>query len=452
MVACLFVCVVAPVSIVAVHIHRNPLFSVVDEAEHYDYVERIAQGSLPRFGQSLLPSTTHLWRCVGHADPGWPPACGPKATVIPARPNGDDDQYEAQQPPLYYMATALMRLPFIHVLGMSSLNGTRLTGALWLAAGLLLLWLAGVVVGLDWWVIAAGVLFLCVSENAIYEASYVSNDAASIFAGGLVAALAAIGWKHPRAISPWLFGLCGFLMMLLKNTACLGVIAATLTLGVGALAEARHVPGGLRTWAGWRRWFSIWWPAGGALLLGTAIGLIAWSVTFQALSLVTPRKLPAIILLGIDRGKPGWSELSGAALAMLDPLSGPSVGGEYYRTGYYHVRGSAFSQNLQQLTAEFMWLLPIGAGLSFLFARTRRWAHWLGLISLPVLWLGGWALGISILEEYGYYTVLPGRYGLSVAPLLILAVVGAFEGRWPTRMMWAVSLLFFGLTFFYMYA
>ena len=445
---CLFVCVVAPVSLVAVHIHQNPLFSQVDEAEHYDYVERVAKFEMPRIGQDLLPSTIKLWECTGRVAPGWPPHCG-KLPIYLQNSDSATNQYEAQQPPLYYIADAVVRLPFIHILGMGQLSGTRATGAVWLVAALLLLWLAGALIGLDWWVAAPGILLLCVSSNTIYEASLVTNDSASVFAGAVAAVMGALAWKFPRRVPFWLYALVGFVLVMIKGSDALGAAVVSLTLAVGAIAEAGGVSA-LTGVGGWKQWLSAWWRGGGMLLLGAVIGLVAWSIIFQAIALVPPRKLPTFIALGMGRGKAGWSELAGLALATLNPLSGQSAINQFRSTFHNAQPGSAFATNLAQLTSTLCWYLAVASGFAILFVRERRWSHWLGAIALPMLWLGGFALGISILKTYGYDTVLPGRYALSVAAVLVLALVGSFEGRWPTRLLWAFTLVTFSLSFLYM--
>src|ERR1700722_11055807 len=71
-VVCVLVCWAAPVALVAVHVHRSPSFSIEDEESHFDYVQRMAQGSMPRLGQQLLPSTNELLRCgVGRPPEGF---------------------------------------------------------------------------------------------------------------------------------------------------------------------------------------------------------------------------------------------------------------------------------------------------------------------------------------------------------------------------------------------
>jgi hypothetical protein len=136
------VCVVVPSSFIAIHIRENPKLSPIDETAQFDYVSRVAHGSVPRLGQYLMPSTLELLSCTGtaFAFSGNPPCQGPKT---PTAYIGGGFQYEAQQPPTYYAATVPFRWMGVHLLGMSSLTSARATGAMWVSTGLLTLWMAG---------------------------------------------------------------------------------------------------------------------------------------------------------------------------------------------------------------------------------------------------------------------------------------------------------------------
>ncbi len=66
----------APAVLVALQIDANRAFSPIDEAVHFDYVERVASGELPRQGQLLLPSTLRVYSCRGLAFGAQLPPCG----------------------------------------------------------------------------------------------------------------------------------------------------------------------------------------------------------------------------------------------------------------------------------------------------------------------------------------------------------------------------------------
>ena len=450
-IVCLLVCVAVPVALVAVHIDRNPLFSPVDEAQHFDYVQRIADGGVPRLGQTLLPSTDRLYACAGRAAPGWVPDCGRPAVVDLARIDQTNDQYEAQQPPLYYAVTAVLRWPFIHLLGMSRLDGTRFTGAIWLAAGLLLLWLAGTLIGLDWLLVGAAVLLLCVAPNVIYAASIVSNDAASVLAGAVVALLGAIGWRRPGRLPWWAFTLAALVVSMVKTLDVLAVLVVALLFAVSAARGSAAASGGERG----KRVLAAWFPCAGAMLLGAAVGAIGWTLVYQRLAVVPNLSaLPAFMVMRRAFAGSDVSVLFKQAIRMLDPMTDSSVPGQFFRSSATPAQpGATLAVRLAKVDAELIRFLIFGVGLGIFVTRRRDWPGWLGLVSMVTLFAGGCLLGVSILHAYGYRSGIPGRYGLSVTPLLMLALAGLLRGRGSAcSALWVFATLSAGLSFFFMYA
>ena len=85
--------------------------------------------------------------------------------------------------------------------------------------------------------------------------------------------------------------------------------------------------------------------------------------------------------------------------------------------------------------------LLIAGGLAGVFVTPRRWFHWLGLVTLPTLYLGGFVLGVSVYVTYNADPSLSGRYGLALAPMLVVALVASIRGVWIVRGLWAFGLL-----------
>jgi hypothetical protein len=443
-ITCLLVCVVAPVSIVAVHITRNPSFSIIDEVEHFDYVQRIADGSIPRMGQRLLPSTDELLRCLGQPQKEFvlPPCHGWTQQRLHSFYRSEaNTQYEAQQPPLYYAVTAVLRWPFVHVLRFGALNGTRATGMLWMIAGLLLVWIGAAILGVDWRLTAAGVLLLAAAPTVVLASSIVNNDSAAVFAGGLVAAMGAMAWRYPDRLPWWMFALTGAGVALLKESFALPAVTVA---GLLALDLYLH-----RSDRSLRNLTRAWLSGSGAMLLGALVATIAWSLTFHELSLVNLADF-AVLKLG-GNGQFGFSGLVNNALATLAPFTNtPAPLYQWARSGA--VPGTAWSSVISSVQGDVIELLTLGAGISWIFVKERSWAHWLGAASMLTLYFGALALGISLAATYGFDSALPGRYGLPVAVLLILALIGAIEGRAARVALSMVSLIAFGLTFWYMLA
>jgi hypothetical protein len=439
------VCIVAPFSLIGIHIHENPRFSPIDEAAQFDYVSRLAQASMPRLGQRMLPSTLHVLSCTGAA---FPHDSGPKCpgTDNPSDYPGDAYQYEAQQPPTYYAIAVPFRWIGVHLFGMQPLTAIRSLGALWLSAGLILLWMAGRILGVSVGRLGVAALLLAGAPVVIYQSSIVSNDAPSVFAGSLIVFLAAMAWTRPgRWVAPTL-GLAALFVTSFKADDILAVIVVS-----GVLARlwwASPQSGGRRTAGRVTSWFRSWGPNGGALLLGGVVSALAWVIINRRLNLIDPAHLPSFNEL---RKVPvGLALIAHESLLMLNPVAGSFSA---FRTNAIGTPiGRDQSLNIQAITSTFLTYLFLAGGLAGLFVQRRRWNHWLGLLSLPVLYVGGIVLGIGLWRTYHIDPSISGRYGLSVVPLLALALVVNVRGRWVLAALWTFAVALVGLSYFYMLA
>lgn len=425
------VCIAVPFTLVGIHIHENPLFSPLDEAAHYDYVNRIADGSIPVLGQPQLPSTLRAVACTGSVIPGGP-SCSQRVIRADQVPGGGLS-YEAQQPPGYYAITVPFRWLAVHVAGLSDLSGTRAVGGLWLAAGLLLLWAAGRVMGLDPKVVGAGVLLVAVSPVVVYESSIVSNTASMVFAGSLVALASALAWRRPgRWVAPTLFGV-GILAVALKETGSFPVLVASILLAMYAYTSCPHEGGRLRTaWRAMLRWL----PNGGAMLIAALLGVVAWTVTSQRLALIDLKTLPS---MGVLRGYPvDVGMIAKEALLLLLPATADYA--PFRAIASTTVAASSLlSTNLQQIIGTVVGYLFLGGAAAGAFVRRRQWYHWMGLFSIPVVFVGGLVMGIGIWLSYNADPGLGARYGLSLLPFMALALVAAVRGRFLLGSLWAFA-------------
>lgn len=452
---CALVCVAVPVSLVVIHVERSPSFSPQDEVESFDYVQRVSELTLPRLGQQLLPSTNAQLRCVGRQpiifskqlfSTTVPPCRGATAAQINRFYHSPADaQYEVQQPPLYYALTALARWPLMSLAGLSPLPATRLVGALWLAATLLMLWIAARLIGIDWRVTAAGALLLAAAPTVVLSASMVNNDIAALFAGGVVAVSAAVAWRLPDRLPWWGFAGVGVLAVALKETGALPVLTVSGLLCADACARARSTASGTRELLRSGP-FRSWLRSGGAMLLGAGGVLIVWSIAFHALALMNPTSFAAV-RINTD-GHSGVADLAGNALAMLQPLTNTPMW-PYRWSGSGPITVGFWTFRSTQLTSQLLASLPLIVAASWIFSRRRTWCQWLAAASMLVLFLGGWALGISIMLTYHYNTRLPGRYGLSMAVLLVLAVIGVLEGRLSRLLFSGFALALYALALSY---
>jgi hypothetical protein len=434
-------CVLVPASLIVVHIVENPMLSPIDEAAHYDYVDRIAEGSLPRLGQLLLPSTLRTISCRGVALHGlvYPP-CNAK-TISAA----GSYQYEAQQPPTYYAVTAALRVIPEDALGIDSLDATRLTGIVWLAAGLVLVWGTGRLLELKPEAISIGILLLATAPVVLYESSMVSNMASALFAGGLIAFLGALAWRRRGRWALPTLGIAAFLVCTLDVTNLFPIVAVAALFMIVALAERptddRSSDSVIRRVTG-----STWSRHAAALVIGGGVSVLAWLIVFHARALINPRDLPTFAVLRV--GAYGWSTTVGEAVSLLAPLTDSYAA---FRTSAAAVTPEGLlSQNLQVFMGNVLQYLILAGGLAWLFVRPRRWSHWLGVVALPVLYLGGVVLAASVYLTYDANPGVSGRYGLSLAPVLVLGLIGSLRGRWAGRMLGIFAVASVALSFYFM--
>jgi hypothetical protein len=421
LVLAIFVCVVAPATLTWIEIVKNPKYSPIDETAHYDYVERIARGELPRQGQRLLDSTLRDLACRHTAvfDLATPP-CGTKKIVY--KQFSSSYQHEAQQPPLYYAVTLGLRWGAQHVARIDDkVRATRAANIAWLVAGLLLLWAAGRLMAIGPVMLGTGLLLLVCAPNVVYHTATVTNDATGIPACGLVAFVAALAYRRngPRA-APALFA-AGFVAAALKTSNLFAVVPVSALFAVAAInGRARGAP--------WRQTCGRWLRDGGVLLAGAILASGTWAVIHRSRSLIDFKHDPTFEVL---RGVPRTFDLVvGEAVALLQPLGTGAV----TPTLTHHIQ------------LPFYWglaFLIIAAGLSGLFVSPRRWPQVLGLIAVPSLYLGGVVFGVGLMLNYDIDPGLSGRYGVSMAPLLIFVLVTTVEGKWAQRGLTAYSGAFF---------
>ncbi|MFL6205785.1 MAG: ArnT family glycosyltransferase [Acidimicrobiales bacterium] len=240
------VVVVMPLATTTIAVARNDELSVYDEYAHIDYLRRVERGEVPRVGDKVLPETARDVAC--RTISGRRVADCLADVVPPEAIDAGGYSYEAQQPPLYYAITAVIRQPFTLVVN-DFVNAARLTGMVWLSAGLAVLW---------WFLRAcrgAAVVptaIVCalagLAPPVVSQASTVTNDAAAILIGALVL----VGWDRSRRdqrLSTVLLLCAGaVVLVLIKPLAVIPIGAATLGVLIERWTDSRTLTARLR-WA-----------------------------------------------------------------------------------------------------------------------------------------------------------------------------------------------------------
>lgn len=208
-------------------LHRENL-SPVDEWVYIDYLYKMPNQGMVHEGETVGPQTLHALTCDGVIPGGrFQPHCGSVFSDMTVFPNGGISS-AAPYTPLYF-ATALVAGAAIHwATGLEDLTSWRLSGALWLAASMLVMYLLFRQWGVKWHAtLALGLAFIA-SPFSYWTYTYVSTDAPSFFFGALLLYLA-VGYVRGQR-SGWWLPIVSVLAVLTKVTNIMAVELVALYL------------------------------------------------------------------------------------------------------------------------------------------------------------------------------------------------------------------------------
>ena len=408
--------VVAALGVLAMR--ANPMFSRVDELDHFNYVTVLAdRHRIPRPGEHYTPAALHARDCYGSqlGDTFLQP-CN-TARDDP----GDGVTTAGGYPPVYYVVTTLVAVPLRAALGSDSLFvPARLASLLWLALGAVTVFLLARRVGAGRAVATAvGVLAAC-APMMLDQGTTVNPDAMSLLAG----AGTALVWLSARRTASWR----GLVALAAALSAVALVKANLLALPVAVLlAELVLVAQpGPRTLLRRPTW--SWRAPLGRVLIAVAVSEfvgLAWSYLFMIRD--RPAGVgPAAVATGAPPHTNPWNIdlFLHYAPGSLAPLSSG---------GYVAVFDHGA---LDLLTAVLDLLVVSGAVIAVLLAGPRlapapgagvhpgRAVGYLAascfVVSAPVVFV------LTALS--GSFVAYPPRYSLFVVPLGLVALV-AVSGR-----------------------
>lgn len=327
--------------------------------------------------------------------------------------------------PIYFVVTRVAAQPFEWA-GADLVQGGRLAGGLWLAAGAVVLYLALRRAGAHPALAGAAGLLTIGSLPAYWSNTYISTDAAAILSGSLALLLAVQG-RSSRSRALLLLPPVAALMTLVKVQNLVAFVAAALYLLLLAAYDARRcdAPGGrVRRWLLDRR--SLAAVAAGVTAVAAQAG---WLWLRSSMAVGPPP----------DDGVGGpfaWPALMVEASSFLQRTAmgamPPSVTGIYseplFMLGLAVTLGGVVGLALGRGVPVRDRLLAVSAGAT-------------AIIAAP-------ALALSIVASEGQYFPLPARYGMSLLPWMIGCFVLLLDGRSRTARVAAVTLALaaFGLS------
>jgi hypothetical protein len=187
-----------------IHMVEYRTFSPIDELRHLDYAIRVSHGDLPKLGDKLTQEAMKEEACRGIDLTGWadPPCDSPRFRPVDFRDDGW--QTATPHPPTYYAIAGISArvLRKLSITG-SLVDGARLVSGLFLAAGLMMTFFAGRLLGARTVPLVAALTLVPILQSVLHSSSIVTPDSVSILAGASLIAAVTL-WKRNRLALKWL--------------------------------------------------------------------------------------------------------------------------------------------------------------------------------------------------------------------------------------------------------
>lgn len=235
---------VFPTSAALIH---NKETSPLDEWVFIDYTSKVFNEGFVRRGENVGQYTADLMACYGVIPGGKFGACGTGEEIYSKLPYGGRNG-AADYAPSYFWVTAIIGGGIHALTGIDQLTAWRMTGAFWLAAAMLVMYLLFRRWKLpDGASVALGLLVIG-SPFVLWANTFVSTDAPSIFLGALLLFLATR--IRDAEISPWWLVLLAPIALSFKvtNMAVIGFVGIYLVGSwiVQKIRDRKSMPSGTR--------------------------------------------------------------------------------------------------------------------------------------------------------------------------------------------------------------
>lgn len=410
-------------------LHTKAL-SPVDEWVYSDYLDKVPTELLVHQGELVGTEARERIACDGiypYGLMGQP--CGSSYNDPAKFPFAGKTSADAYTP-IYFASTWAVGKVFQLIPGVSDLEGWRLTGSLWLAATVLVLYLifrrfnihpvATIGIGTA----------LIVSPFSWWTYTFVSTDAPSAFFGGLLLLLA-LRYIAGRGSGWWIVGVSA-LAVLVKVTNILGVCLAALVLLLTWLWELKRT-----RWSdGWRSLR----PDGERRSLGLP-AFAVYSVVAAVVAQLSWLGLHRMLAVG-PAANQGVSNTFGVQ-ALLEQTVNFLPGTLTSTVVVAGANGSTSSALPMYWWAlvPLTWLCTVGVLGSFFALRMRsRLAPLIVSIAIASVAFSP-MLAVVIKVTTGSYFTLPGRYGAVLLVAFLLTVGLLVRNRWAAWVILGYSAL-----------
>ncbi len=429
--------IMIPVFLVSLHVRAYTKLSPIDELEHIDYMFR-SPGLHPVIaGTQLVVPAMREEACRGLDSAYPPPPCSTKK-LVPSRfqDQGYDTAYI--HPPTYYNITWAAGEVVKTVTGAKSwVTVWRLVGALWLAAGLLVTYAAGLRMGARSLPLV-GLLILYASAPSILQTnSTVTPDAASTFVGGAVLYLMC-RWEEGgrwRWIALLGIGIVGTAVKLQDSIVVMMIVVYFLLRVRGAEASSStgtHLsksvpqatvpgsPAGLVRQVGRvpsRLFHNAQTRAVGIIVVTSLAIAAAWTILQRVTETIDPNTKIIVINQFVV------SSISPAQIASTFGLFLAPIPGSYVPP----TTESVWTMDMANLLS---WLLIAGVVAGAIFASRDRAIASLARATLALALVGGPIFVVLNFLSMSQYIPMPPRYGFTLLPAMMVCTAYAIRSRW----------------------
>lgn len=404
--ACLLAVLLLGAIVVGLHVRDDGRLSPIDETQHIDYLVKAAHFQIPRLGELDGAVARQEAACRGIELAQLPlPSCA-DATTAPNQAfpelgidtSGDD-------PPLYYVTTGVTAEAMKTVLHLGSVaTAARLLGFAWLAAGIVLFWLAMGELGVAT-AVRTGVSALMVTTPVMVHTSVTVTSDTVLFVGGAAALYAVLRWER-RAMPGWALLVIGALCGFAKVSCLLAVAAVSVYLLLRWLRTRRGEATSVRSG---RELVTM----ALAIAVSGLVVAVAWQLVVRA------RTIPGVPTSGVSAihyvDSLNLGRVVGQAAALLSPVQNPPL----------------LAPLDDASTVGFIWflnalLIAAALGGAAFFAAGSRRESLAG--TAAILMAASGSLYVVFVFVVSHQSVaIPGRYGLALLPFAAVALAAALH-------------------------
>lgn len=397
---------------VAIHVAAYEPLGVHDEMTHFDTVLKAPRPI--QHGELVSQEAMEVAACRGFDGTikGWAglPPCVDGAIYDPADFQFEGENTASGYTPLYYTVTRIIATPMTWF-GISMFDASRLAGAVWLAAGVLLTYALGRRLGIGRGWLTGSLAVAIYIPIVLYQAATIIPDAAALLVGsGMIWATLAAE-RSPRT-RWWLPVLAAFLVVALKQVNLL-VIGLVCVYAIIRIVQKRvKRPGAFAA-------------AMGGSVVAAGFLIVAWTVFVKINTLTTNTPMDNVY--------------KSDGLPLIEVVN--KLG--FYLFPYYFL-GAHGPDNtvglIVQIIATGAWTLAMIGVVVFGFwslagridtgrlRHSRQWALALALVLTGIF--GAPAMTVFGYVTAGAYFSVPQRYAISILSGVILIGTWGMQQGW----------------------